>query len=183
MVVGTLFLRGIKMKWTWFLEYRPALLLLSAAVLIACSIYRLVFLETSSKQLEQIFATCMYVYCVILAILSDFHTEPTKTFRLLVPLLIVVQTGSSVYYDIFVEHDHKVFTIDGHTLGVNSVERDAYCQILFLLIAQLFSLITDPNHSKFFLIPIRCERDEMFLRFSNPIDRGLCDNLVDRETK
>jgi len=164
MFVGTLFLRGVKMKWSYLLEYRPALLIVSVVVILFCQAYRLILAESRTMILELVFANTVYVYCVILAILSDFHTRPTKIFRLVVPLLLVVDTGWCLYYYTFVATDYKVLTINSQTLGVNTVEQNAYCQILFLLIAQLFSLIRDHHHTKFFLIPRRLVRNEIFLK-------------------
>merc|ERR1719233_2092034 len=150
------------MKCSYFQKYRPALLLISAAVIVVCQAYRLILLENHTMIWELIFANIVYLYCVMLAFLSDFHTRPTKIFRLVVPLLMVLETGWCVYYYTFVATNQTIITINGRTLGVNTVERNAYCQILFLLIAQLFSLIADHHHTKFFLIPRRCERDEIF---------------------
>jgi len=178
MFLGTLFLRGVKMTWSYFLKYRPALLILSAAVIIVCELYRFLLSKGHAAMLDLFLGNTVYIYCVIVAILSDFHTKPTKTFRLLVPLLMAAETSYCVYYDIFVATDYEVITINGHTLGVNTVERNAYCQILFQLIAQLFSLISDHYHTKFFLIPRRCERDEMFERFSVRFESGFNEKLI-----
>jgi len=167
MFIGTLFLRGVKMKWWYFLNYRPALLVLSAVVIFLCEACRLWRLKSLSSKLELLLANTLYIYCVIVAILSDFHTRPTKLFRVLVPLLLVANTCWCMYYSMFIATDYKIITVNGHTLGINTVERNAYCQILVLLIAQLFSLISDHHHLKFFLIPKRCNRDQLFARFSD----------------
>merc|ERR1719233_516370 len=171
------------MKWSYFLKYRPALLILSAALIIGCELYRFLLSKSHAAMLELFLGNTVYIYCVIVAILSDFHTRPTKIFRLLVPLLMVAETGWCVYYYIFVATDYKVITINGQILGVNTIERNAYCQILFLLIAQLFSLISDHDHTKFFLITRRCERDEMFERYSVRFERRFNEKLIHNRTQ
>jgi len=156
--VGITFLRGVKAKWSYFLHYRPVLLIFAAVIILFCDIYRRVLSKTNTKEIERSINTFVYVYCVVLATLSDFHTSPTNTFCLFFPFLLVVWTGVLVYYNIFVVPDVGIIRIGDRTLGVNTVKRNAYFQVLFLLKCQLFSLIGDPSHSKFFLLPKRCER-------------------------
>jgi len=102
-------------------------------------------------------------------ILSDFHTQPTNMFRLFVAFLMVILTGGSVYYYLFVVPDIGLNAIGDRTLGVNSVERNVYYQILVLLKCPLISLIEDPSHSKFFQLPKRCQRGDVVERFSTRI--------------
>jgi len=173
LLVGIPFLKGVKLKCSYFLHYRPGLLILAAVVILFCDIYRRVLSKTQTKEIDHSIYTVVYVYCVVLAILSDFHTGPTNIFRLLLPFLMVIVTGISVYYYLFVVPDVGLITIWDHTLGVNSVKRNAYFQVLFLLKCQLVSLIEDPSHSKFFLLPKRCERGALFERFSTRIERRL----------
>jgi len=103
-------------------------------------------------------------------ILSDFHTQPTNMFRLVVAFLTVILTGVSVYYYLFVVPDIGLVTIGDRTLGVNSVERNVYYWTLVLLKCPLISLIKDPSHSKFFQLPKRCQRGDLVERFSTRID-------------
>jgi len=168
--VGIPYLRDVKLKFSYFLHYRPFLLILATVIILFCDTYRLVHSKTNTWQVEQSINTVVYVYCVVVAILSDFHTGPTKLFRLFVALLMVIQTGVSVYYNLFVVPDVGLITIDNRTLGVNAIERNAYCQVLFLLKSQLVSLIEDPSHSKFFLLPKPYQRGELFERFSTRIE-------------
>jgi len=167
--VGIPFSRSVKLQFSYFLHYRPVLLIFAAVVILFCNTYRLVLSKTHTKQVEQSLDSVVYVYCVAVAILSDFQTGPTTMFRLFVTLLMVILTGVNVYYILFVVPDVGLITIGDRTLGVNPVERYAYCQVLFLLGAQLVSIIKDPSHSKFFLLPKRCQRGEMFSRFSTII--------------
>merc|ERR1719397_2042613 len=122
-LVGIPFLRGVKLKCSYFLHYRPFLLILAAAIILICDTYRLVLSKTHTKQVEQIINTVVYVYCVVVAILSDFHTGSTNMFRLFVTLLMIILTGVNVYYCLFVLPDVGLITIRDRTLGVNSVER------------------------------------------------------------
>ena len=161
MLIGATFFKGVKMKLIHFLEYRLALVVLSAVVLLFCDIYRFMVLESFTNYLGHILATVAYIYGVIIAILADFHTSLTKTFRLLVLLFLVTQTVWNVYDALFVKQDIPLITIERNTLFLNSVERHAYCQVLFLLLAQLVSFMTDPSHTKFFLVQRRCERSKL----------------------
>jgi len=162
---GIPFISGVKLKYTYIFRYRPALLILATMVILFCDTYRLVLSKIHIKQVEQSIHTAVYVYCLVLAMLSDFHIGPTKMFRLFVAFLMVILTVVSLYYFSFVVPDVRLITIGGRTLGVNSVERNAYFQVLFLLNSQLLSLIEDPSHSKFFLLPKRCQRKELFERY------------------
>jgi len=166
--VGIPFLRGVKLKFSYFVYWRPVLLILATVIILFCNTYRLVLPKT--KQVERSINTIVYVYCVMVAILSDFHTGSTNMFRLFVTLLMIILTGVNVYYCLFVLPDVGLITIRDRTLGVNSVERYAYCQVLFLLQFQLVSLVRDPSHSKFFLIQNRCQRCQLFEKFSTKIE-------------
>merc|ERR1719382_586512 len=95
-------------------------------------------------------------------------------FRLFVAFFMVIRTGWSVYYHTFVLPDVRLITIGDKSLGINTVERTAYCQVLFLLKCQLLSLITDPSHSRFFMIPRRANRHDMFERYSVMGKRDHC---------
>jgi len=175
-VVGFVFFKGVKMKLSVFLEYRPALLIIAAVIILVCDIYRLLFFENYSSIMPYMvhaLASLIYVYCLILTILSDFHTKTTQMFRLLVLVLLLMLTSWNTYRSIFNFKDFKVITINGHNLGGNAIERRAYCQILFLLSAQLTSLIMDPSHSKFCLILRRLERKDLYLRFVSSNDDEL----------
>jgi len=182
-LVGFVFFKGVKMKLSFFLEYRPALLVLAAAIILVCDIYRLCFVDYDSilRYMVHALASTVYVYCLTMAILSDFHTQTTQIFRLLVLVLFQMQTIFNIYNCIFNSTDFKVITINGHTLGGNMIERGAYCQILFLLSAQLASLIMDPSHSKFCLILKRCERKKLYLRFTRSNDDELCTTFWSRD--
>jgi len=137
-LVGIPFLKGVKLKCSFFLHYRPVLLILATIVILFCDMYRLVLSQSLTKQMAQTLNTAVYVYCVVVAILSDFHTGPTNMFRLFVPFLMVIRIGWSVYYYTFVLPDVRLITIGDRTLGIKTVERNAYCQVLFLLECQLF---------------------------------------------
>jgi len=162
---GIPFLRGVKLKYSYIFHYRPVLLILATMVILFCDTYRLLVSKIHTEQIEQSIHTAVYVYCVVLAILSDFHIGPTNMFRFFVAFLMVILTVFSLYYFLFVVPDVRLITIADRTLGVNSVVRNAYFQVLFLLNSQLLSLIRDPSHSKFFLLPKRCQRKELFERF------------------
>jgi len=96
MFAGIPFLSGVKPESSYFLHYRPVLLILATVIILFCDTYRLVLTKTHTKQVEQSINTDVYVYCVVMAILSDFHTRPTNMFRLFVAFLMVTLTGVSV---------------------------------------------------------------------------------------
>jgi len=181
-LVGIPFLNGVKLKCSFFLHYRPVLLILATIVILFCDTYRLVVSQSPTKQMEQSLNTAVYVYCVVLTILSDFHTGPSNMFRLFVAFLMVIRTAWSVYYYTFVLPDVRLITVGDQTLGIKTVERNAYCEVLFLLKCQLFSLIKDPSHSRFFLIARQANRHEMFQRFSNRIVNETCSRIFPNNT-
>jgi len=157
------FLRGVKLKLVFFSEYRPVLMIFSSLAILFCSVVR-TFLNpkvlTSAEYLEHIFAGFIFVFFTLIALLSDFHTEPTKSFRLLLPLVVFIKGCHILFKDIFLIKNHVIIIKGQYKITLSEFERNAYMQILLLLFANFISLASDPSHSKFFLISRLRNREE-----------------------
>jgi len=181
MAFGIVFLRGVKMKCSYFFNYRPLILIISSCIILCCDIFRVVADPSPTADIvwhaKNILLTVLYVFCVFMAVLSDFHTKPTVYFRIVIPVCLMVSTAWNIYRTIFEFKDHKLVTISDHTLGVNQIARSAYIQVFFLLLAFLISMVTNRSLSKFFLIPRRVER-KRYLNYLHGFHKAKCETLL-----
>jgi len=157
------FLRGVKLKLVFFLEYRPVLMIVSGLAILLCWILRTHFnpkISTAADYVENIFAGVLFVFSALTALLSDFHTESTKSFRLLLPLGVFIKGCHTLFKDIFLIKIHVLIVKGQYKITLSQFERYAYMQMLLLLFANFISLASDPSHSKFFLISRLRNREE-----------------------
>jgi len=160
------FFKQVEAKPAYFLKYRSMILIGSSCVVLVSEILRLV-LENDASGLsglliaQESLGNIFLVFCVMMVILSDFHVDVTKSFRLFTPLFLMVAVGWRIYGCSFVYEDHKLIDLMGKEFGVNELSRMAYCQIFLLLFAFLMSMATDRNLSKFFLLPERVTIGEL----------------------
>jgi len=155
LVFSIAYIRDVKLKPVFFLEYRPVLLVFSSLTILVCQIVRAYLnpeIKTTVEYVKTIFARVVYVYATLMALLSDFHTEPTKSFRLFLPLGVFIQGCVSLFSVLFLMDDYVLFQGDGYKIRINEFERNGHMQILLLLFANFISLVSDPSHKKFFLI-------------------------------